>query len=125
MLPYIIFLSFLNFVFSTNHSIIEGKVYFKTPYREFDNLIFNAVENGTFILLFETNVTIREVSGKLIGDIEIDRYNQYYETKVYVQNFTVGDYVRVSFHYIGYYSYMIIKRVDRLLDYFNTLEIFL
>ena len=119
MLPYIIFLSFLNFVFSTNHSIIEGKVYFKTPYREFDNLIFNAVENGTFILLFETNVTIREVSGKLIGDIEIDRYNQYYETKVYVQNFTVGDYVRVSFHYIGYYSYMIIKRVDTTVRLFQ------
>ena len=60
------------------------------------------------------------MSGKLIGDIEIDLYNEYYETKVYVQNFTVGDYVRVSFHYIGYYNYMI-----QLLDYFNTLEIFL
>ena len=114
MLQYLIFISFFNCFFSDlNYSIVEGTFHIYYPPEDYVQIMFKAIENGTFLFLFSNNATIREVSGKLSEDLDInpDYYGHYFKTKVYAQNFTVGDYFKGSIR-AGMDEYITIKKVD-------------
>ena len=85
MLQYLIFISFFNCFFSNlNFSIAEGTFHLYYPNEYYVSMIFNAIENGTFLFLFSNNATIKEVSGKLSEDLDIQPYyHKDFESKVY------------------------------------------
>ena len=125
MLQYLIFISFFNCFFShLNFSIAEGTFHLYYPNEYYVSMIFKAIENGTFLFLFSNNATIKEVSGKLSEDLDIQPYHHKdFESKVYAQNFTVGDYFKAIIR-TGMDEYLTIKKVDanfRLMPHPNVI----
>lgn len=100
-LKILIFIIYFDFIFSDyNISIIEGIVDIKVEAGEIEDITFNAIENGTFLILFNVNATIIEATGEINNDIFIDTgywVTDRYKTKVYAQNFIEGDYFKIRY----------------------------
>ena len=116
----LIFIIYFDFIFSDyNISIIEGIVDIKVEAGEIEDITFNAIENGTFLILFNVNATIMEATGEINNDIFIDTgywVTDRYKTKVYAQNFIEGDYFKIRYpaerSAYTYNDHISIKKVD-------------
>ena len=116
----LVFILFFDFIFSTNNiNITEGVVDVEVEVGINKKITFNAVENGTFLILFGVNATIIEATGNISNDLIINRGitpNPGYETKVYSQNFIEGDSFTIYYPSersgYSYNAHISIKKID-------------
>jgi len=64
--------------------------------REFLHFKFIAKEDETYVIIFPKQAQIKEIKGEIHQDIKYAK-NQDYISKIYVQNFKKGDYVKIVY----------------------------
>ena len=86
------------FIFSLNvyeEQIVEGtKTYNIEQYYQYD-FIFNAIDDGTYVIIFEQKAKIFEATGIISPDIIVDNIGYY--SYIYAQNFKKGNYVKLQY----------------------------
>ena len=80
-------------------SITEGIKTYNIPVRT--PFCFNAIDNGTYLFLFEKEIQIVETSGKTGEDM---KPYMVYGLIIYAQNFTEGDFLKIVYPFTNSYT---------------------
>ena len=91
-----ILIFFCLFIFSLSQyelDIVEGTKSFTIDKATFFNFTFNSTDSGTYIIIFPEEFELKEATGDIHEDINIESYN----SSVYVQKFAKGDIVKVKY----------------------------
>lgn len=94
-------------------------------------LNFTAIDNGIYVIVFpNAKANILEIIGNRNKDIIInqDLINYGYQTRIYAQNFTIGDSVQMGYPYkrgsYSYIHYIQILKLDANFRFFTEKETF-
>ena len=63
---------------------------------EFLHLKFIAKEDESYVIIFPNQAYIKEIKGEIHQDIKYQK-NEEYISKIYIQNFKKGDYVKIVY----------------------------
>ena len=66
---------------------------------EFLHLKIIAKENESYVIIFPNQAHIKEIKGEIHQDIKYQK-KKYYISKIYIQNFKKGDYVKKVIQFI-------------------------
>ena len=100
----ILFLNLL-FLYQSNEyieEILADKI--KTYTRKEGELLhfkFIAKEDESYVIIFPSQAEIKEIKGEIHQDIKYQK-NKYYISKIYIQNFKKGDYVKIVYPVYSY-----------------------
>ena len=88
--------------YTNNYTLEEKTLNIDMTKHNYYYLNFTAEDNGTYVIVFpDAKANVLEIIGNRNKDIIInqDLINYGYRTRIYAQNFTIGDSVRMGYPY--------------------------
>ena len=117
--------------YTNNYTLEEKTLNIDMTKHNYYYLNFTAVDNGTYVIVFpDAKANVLEIIGNRNKDIIInqDLINYGYRTRIYAQNFTIGDSVRMGYPYKrrsdSYIHYIQILKLDANFRFFTEKDTF-